>query len=85
MRSSLVTAGRVVRDRRPAPGERGPKAQWVIHRDDCQFAPGCTPLADLVEEISERGVLVRLRRGWIARCVTCRPTVVEVIPEDELT
>lgn len=78
----LIVADRVVRCRRPEPGVRAPKALWVIHTADCRFAPGCDPLADLVTRFGEGGVVHRVRKGLIARCATCRPTIVERITEE---
>lgn len=75
--NTLIVEGRVIRARKIEPGKRVPKAVWVLHVEDCKFAPGCTPFADLIAELGEPGVRARLRRGRIARCVTCRPTVVE--------
>jgi len=67
----LVTEGRVVRARHTG------KARWVVHAAECPYAPGCVPLTDLVDCLTERGVIVRLRRGLIARCVTCRPILID--------
>lgn len=74
---ALATEGVVVRLRRPRPARRPPKALWVAHRATCVFAPGCEPMATLVERVSERGVLGRIKAGIIARCVTCQPVLVE--------
>lgn len=72
----LIVEDRVVRDRRQ-PGQHCPKARWVIHDVRCEFAGGCTPLADLVEELGESGIIVRVQRDLIARCVACHPMIVE--------
>lgn len=80
MTARLITEGRVVRCRHPEPGGRAPKALWVIHDAACVYAPGCDPLADLVARFGEAGVVHRVRLGRIARCVTCRPTIVESRP-----
>lgn len=69
----LDVDGHVVRYRVPAERRRPPKARWVIHNADCEHAGGCPPLADLVAEFTEVGVMVRLQRRLIARCKTCQP------------
>lgn len=77
----LVVDDRVVRCRRPEPGQRTPKARWVVHLPSCAYAPGCEPLSALVAKVGERGVLGRIRAGLIVRCVSCNPALVERIPE----
>ena len=73
----LLDEGRVVRRRPVVPGQPRPKALWVIHSEGCQFAPGCVPLARLVDEFGERGVLARIRAGLVARCATCNPLLLD--------
>lgn len=77
----VITRGHVVRHRVPVVGERVPKARWVVHRETCQFAPGCTPLRDLCDTEGQQWVLARLRAKVIARCVSCRPIVVERVTD----
>ena len=78
-RARLVVEGRVFRERLPEPGKRPPKASWVVHAEGCRFANGCEPLGVLADSLTETGIMVRLRNGLIARCVTCRPTLIERI------
>lgn len=73
----LRTEGRVVRARATLPGVQRRRARWVVHTDECPYASGCVPLTDLVDCLTERGVLARIRLGLIARCTHCVPTLLD--------